>query len=137
MVFSLFKPKKKKDLPLYFKGNKEAWDFALSVFPVENDSDLIAGDKYLARLSEDYQGLDHKNEPVAIQITTEESLCFAVLPKDLAEKYSKGTLIFYTPIQTETIYSISNIWIGVVDAVLEPIFHPKNGWKILKRFTTN
>lgn len=121
---------------LYFKDNDSAWEIAKKYFPTESDDKLIAEEKYLARLLEDYNGLSHNGDEIAISTTNEKSFCIALLPKDHQKKYPKGTLIFYTPVHLLDEYArIPNIWLGVINAIVAPELHPKNGWKIIEKFT--
>lgn len=138
MIFSFFKKKSAKKeteiQPLYFKSNEAAFDFAKQTFPLTPDNSLVAEQVYFARLLEDYHGLKHERDPIYVELPSDnESLCFALFPKNHPKMYPKNTLIFFKPVQRETIDSIES-WLGLVYGVVEPVFHPKKGWKFVERF---
>ncbi len=123
---------------LYFKDNEAAWEIAEKYFPTESDDKLVAENQYLARLLENYEGLDHKTDEVAVSTTNTSSFCVAIFPKNHPKKYPKGTLVFYTPVYLLDQYeSIPNIWMGVINAIVAPELTPNKGWKILEKFTKN
>lgn len=137
MVFSFFKKKPVEDSfsqPLYFKSNEAAFDFVLNTFPKTPDDSLVAEQFYFARLLEDYRGTEHPTETIYIELPSDSSsLCFALFPKDHSKIYPQNTLIFFKPLQRETIDCIDS-WLGLVYGVIEPTFHPTKGWKFIERF---
>jgi hypothetical protein len=135
-MFSFFKKKStEKDIPpLYFKSNEAAFEFAKRTFGLTPDDSLVAEQVYFARLLEDYHGVNHEQDTIYIELPSDKlSLCFALFPKNHPNAYPKNTLIFFKPIQRETIDSIES-WLGLVYAVVEPVFHVKKGWKFAERF---
>lgn len=135
-MFSFFKKKPTEDeiQPLYFKSNEAAFEFAKQTFGSTPADSLVTEQFYFGRLLEDYNGVNHERDPIYIELPSDDnSLCFALFPKNHPEVYPKNTLIFFKPIQRETVDSIES-WLGLVYGVIEPTFHPKKGWKFVERF---